>query len=391
MSTTAHMADTTNNNSNPADDGPLKKRTAERQLRSDEDPDDDVQQEADGTWKKADENVMAQRRIVKVRGRSAPTTSATPSPAFSFSATPAATTPAAETPKAEEKKEEPKTESKDEKAVATNTDTKPAATAPIFGANVSSPFSFSTAPFSFTPAATTTTPAPFSFATAPAAGGFSFATNPTSIFNFNAPKPAAANGEEPEEGGDEDVQKEVVIEAKRDLPPPPPQKTGEEDETQLFQTRGKLFLLDAAANQWRERGVGQIRVNENKQDKSLRMLMRVEGTHRLILNTSLAATRNVEKPSDKAVRFIAIDYEKGTPASFLVRVGHPSAASDLFAAIEQNAKKAQSRKGESSTSTTNTNNTTTTSSSSADSKATTTETANKETAATESTPKEGSS
>lgn len=43
--------------------------------------------------------------------------------------------------------------------------------------------------------------------------------------------------------------------------------TGEEDEVTLHQVRGKLFVMEST-NQWKERGVGLLKLNVRKDDRS---------------------------------------------------------------------------------------------------------------------------
>lgn len=89
--------------------------------------------------------------------------------------------------------------------------------------------------------------------------------------------------------------------------------TGEEDEYTQYQIpRAKLFILEG--NDWKERGVGQLRLNTRStgsDDKiSARLLMRSEAVHRLILNISLFPEMNVTLAQDKFLRFSAFEDEK---------------------------------------------------------------------------------
>ncbi|KAK4498968.1 hypothetical protein PRZ48_009479 [Zasmidium cellare] len=71
-------------------------------------------------------------------------------------------------------------------------------------------------------------------------------------------------------------------------------ETGEEDESTEFSTRGKLYIFhtdDEGKREWRERGLGVVRLNvrrlqpDEDQKPKARLLMRADGSHRVVLNT----------------------------------------------------------------------------------------------------------
>jgi len=179
-----------------------------------------------------------------------------------------------------------------------------------------------------------------------------------------------------------------------DIQPPEPEpavkpdlrnvKTGEEDETHVFQTRAKLFVLKSkeeitkeqellnkpeekierkedpedevdkkeaksgskeeekkkegprTVNPWRERGVGILRLNKATDGSSARLLMRVEGSLKLILNMKLFSQIKPEKAGDKQVRFIGPDHQTNELKTFLVRVAKPEVAAEIMQVIEKN-------------------------------------------------------
>lgn len=106
--------------------------------------------------------------------------------------------------------------------------------------------------------------------------------------------------------------------------------TGEEDEfTQFQMPRAKLFVLEGS--DWKERGVGQLRLNTktSADDKlSARMVMRSEAVHRLILNISLFAEMNVTLAQDKFLRFSA--FEDGKLQHFTVRCANSTLGTELY-------------------------------------------------------------
>jgi len=60
--------------------------------------------------------------------------------------------------------------------------------------------------------------------------------------------------------------------------------TGEEMETQLLEMKCKLYRYDPDASEWKERGVGHVRLLENKDNKKIRLLMRQEKTLKIRAN-----------------------------------------------------------------------------------------------------------
>jgi Ran-binding protein 3 len=67
--------------------------------------------------------------------------------------------------------------------------------------------------------------------------------------------------------------------------------TGEENETILFKSMGKVFFFDPVAKRWKDRGRGQIKLNRTLPDendtpsRTARFIMRTEGTYTLVLNS----------------------------------------------------------------------------------------------------------
>ncbi|EFC43528.1 predicted protein [Naegleria gruberi] len=47
-----------------------------------------------------------------------------------------------------------------------------------------------------------------------------------------------------------------------------------DDEEEIYNVRAKLYRFDSEANEWKERGVGQMRFLQHKVDKRVRALMR---------------------------------------------------------------------------------------------------------------------
>uniref|UniRef100_A0A672KJY4 Ran-binding protein 3 n=1 Tax=Sinocyclocheilus grahami TaxID=75366 RepID=A0A672KJY4_SINGR len=99
-------------------------------------------------------------------------------------------------------------------------------------------------------------------------------------------------------------------------------RTGEEAESNVLQMQCKLFVFDKPAQSWVERGRGLLRLNDmaSTDDGTLqsRLVMRTQGSLRLILNTKLWPQMQVDKASEKSVRITAMDTEDQGVKVFLI-------------------------------------------------------------------------
>ncbi|XP_038071213.1 E3 SUMO-protein ligase RanBP2-like [Patiria miniata] len=91
--------------------------------------------------------------------------------------------------------------------------------------------------------------------------------------------------------------------------------TGEEDESQLFCSRAKLYRYDKATTQWKDRGIGDIKILHNTQTKKYRIIMRrdqvlrVCANHYITKEMSLAPTGG----SENSLVWQAMDAADGDP------------------------------------------------------------------------------
>ncbi|KAK7945239.1 hypothetical protein WMY93_000967 [Mugilogobius chulae] len=99
-------------------------------------------------------------------------------------------------------------------------------------------------------------------------------------------------------------------------------KTGEESESNVLQMQCKLYVFEKTAQTWIERGRGLLRLNDmaSTEDGTLqsRLVMRTQGSLRLILNTKLWPQMQVDKASEKSVRITAMDTEDQGVKVFLI-------------------------------------------------------------------------
>ncbi|PNF19022.1 hypothetical protein B7P43_G11805 [Cryptotermes secundus] len=80
--------------------------------------------------------------------------------------------------------------------------------------------------------------------------------------------------------GSHDPHFEPVI----DLPDKIEVRTGEEDETKVFCHRAKLYRYEAATKEWKERGVGEMKILHHPINNTYRLLLRREQVHKVVCN-----------------------------------------------------------------------------------------------------------
>ncbi|XP_040183242.1 ran-binding protein 3 isoform X3 [Rana temporaria] len=112
--------------------------------------------------------------------------------------------------------------------------------------------------------------------------------------------------------------------------------TGEEAESNVLQIQCKLFVFDKVSQSWVERGRGLLRLNDmaSTEDGTLqsRLVMRTQGSLRLILNTKLWAQMQIDKASEKSIRITAMDTEDQGVKVFLISASSKDTG-QIFAAI----------------------------------------------------------
>ncbi|KAL2089802.1 hypothetical protein ACEWY4_014490 [Coilia grayii] len=123
-------------------------------------------------------------------------------------------------------------------------------------------------------------------------------------------------------------------------------RTGEESESNVLQIQGKLFVFDKTAQSWIERGRGLLRLNDmaSTDDGTLqsRLVMRTQGSLRLILNTKLWPQMQVDKASEKSIRITAMDTEDQGLKVFLISASSKDTG-QLFAALHHRILALRSR------------------------------------------------
>lgn len=67
---------------------------------------------------------------------------------------------------------------------------------------------------------------------------------------------------------------------------------------------------EAASWRWQERGCGVVRVSRHRETGAGRLVMRLKGVLKLLLNTPVLPTTRYEKVGQKSVRFVGVDTER---------------------------------------------------------------------------------
>ncbi|CAK9206013.1 unnamed protein product [Sphagnum troendelagicum] len=114
--------------------------------------------------------------------------------------------------------------------------------------------------------------------------------------------------------------------------------TGEENEDVLLDIKAKLYRFDKEGTQWKERGVGQVKLLEHKQTKKVRLLMRQSRTLKICANHMVLASTTLQEHagSDKSWVWHAPDYSDGTLKEelFCMRFGSIESAQKFKDAFE---------------------------------------------------------
>lgn len=97
-----------------------------------------------------------------------------------------------------------------------------------------------------------------------------------------------------------------------DLPDLVEVKSGEEDEEVLFCQRAKLFRFDADTKQWKERGIGEMKILKHRTQNRSRIMMRRDQVLKLCANHQISKDMKLTTManSDKTWCWVANDYSE---------------------------------------------------------------------------------
>jgi len=86
-------------------------------------------------------------------------------------------------------------------------------------------------------------------------------------------------------------------------------KTGEEDEELLYVHKAKLYRL--TEGEWKERGLGDVKILRHKQTKKLRVVMRREQVYKICLNHVLNSNVVYREKTETSWMFAVHDFSEG--------------------------------------------------------------------------------
>ena len=102
----------------------------------------------------------------------------------------------------------------------------------------------------------------------------------------------------------------VQLKRKEDL------KTGEEDYEDLFKNRAKLFRFDFESKQWKERGIGEMRLSHNPETSYCRVIMRRDQVLKLCANHPVMPDIELKPHGMSSTSWVWVsgaDYSEGEP------------------------------------------------------------------------------
>ena len=115
--------------------------------------------------------------------------------------------------------------------------------------------------------------------------------------------------------------------------------SGEEAEEALCDVKSKLYRFDHGSGEWKERGVGQVRLLRHRENDRIRLLFRQEKTLKVRANHVVMPGTSL-KPhsgSDKALVWSAVDFSGDEQATelFCIRFASPERAQEFKGKFEE--------------------------------------------------------
>merc|ERR1712142_334738 len=163
-----------------------------------------------------------------------------------------------------------------------------------------------------------------------ASEGFTFAGSGTAL--FTTPKKDDDNEEDINEDDGHDPHFEPIV----PLPELVETKTGEEEEQIVFKHRAKVYRYCGDSKQWKERGVGDIKILKHPVNSVTRVLLRRDQVHKIALNHRITKEMELKNlaSSETAWCWYAMDFSEGNEESgslehLAVRFKHKDVADEF--------------------------------------------------------------
>merc|ERR1719369_1266402 len=169
--------------------------------------------------------------------------------------------------------------------------------------------------------------------------GFKFAGSGSTLFG----KPVKSEGnDDDEDENPEDESHDPHFEPIVPLPELVETKTGEEDETVVFKHRAKVYRYCGDTKQWKERGVGDIKILKHPVSGVTRVLLRRDQVHKIAANHRITKEMELNPlaSSETAWCWYAMDFsegheETGSLEQLAVRFKHKDVADDFKEKFEK--------------------------------------------------------
>ncbi|CAB3403118.1 unnamed protein product [Caenorhabditis bovis] len=154
-------------------------------------------------------------------------------------------------------------------------------------------------------------------------GGFTFGQGSSSIFGkkpeSSPAKPAAQatpKAEKEEDDAVDEYEPETEFKPVVPLPDLVEVKTGEEGEKVLFNNRCKLYIYSNELKEFKERGIGELKVLQNTDTKKYRVVMRREQVLKVCANFAIVDSMTIQQmaKNEKAYTWFCKDYSDEEPA-----------------------------------------------------------------------------
>lgn len=201
-------------------------------------------------------------------------------------------------------------------------------------------FKFGTLPSSNLPSFGTNVPAPASTGAA-FGNGFNFSMRTPTVTSPSRPTASSArspnvsvssDNEYYEEGESDNIHFEPII----PLPEKIQVKTGEEDEEVVYCHRAKLFRL--VDGEWKERGLGDVKVLKQKTTGKSRLLMRREQILKICLNHAITPDLIFKPKDEKSWLWATQDFTEGEGKmeTFVIRFRDAETSKAFMNAVKEN-------------------------------------------------------